>query len=910
MHHAINILDSYTFNQCKLNLNNNGKTAYLMENFMFDVPYMTKFLQNIRYSDLQTNSIDTYISYAIATGSNYITLVLSDSDYKIIDTYRSVTTCFLSKRLINDVNQYTLNKNNKYSDLYRHFFLDLLFNPNNVEKLKFKNILYIETDDIIMTPNINLFYVNPTVISMLSSNSTKHHIKSNTKSRFVKSDILKNIIFDVLVKPDNYGQLQDMYMRWLDNRDESILESICVSLYEQQYVSVYHLNYGSDETLRKFLRIRKKIHKFYNAYGYYDTDIKIFIEDQFNHNAWIDIKVQCLDSNNGDRYNYRITSIVRNRTIDNLITYLKHEIYPSVGRQRMFDYDQTVQYKFKSTDCPLRPTKLTNIRFQTKINFDKEYNNKFENFTVHKIFYQKLSKYSSFCSFSVCVDLEIDGVTKRYLVNIKPVTLQYISKLSDDNKYNEINLYLTDPTYNTMYNEIAYDTITSINFYKTNLYYVIELVDVQDWKCGFDRQRLLSKFEQVNNMDQSDTISNQLQYYFSIDEFVRKSYTIVFNSNYELEEIKKKFYIEKFPVVMSYPFFTILSCLKQMQWDGLNIDTYVQQLLISLHMHDIYPKSKYFRRILKNFDEYVYYHPVDNSHHRLICLRLQITNKQQNPDNITYIIRQCVPLNTQYLDKFIKIFIDILQKYKDTVETNVREIKLYENNWYLYKKIYKVDPTFNFDEVRESFIYRPVNLFQSDGTFKPIKDIFDKFILQCLSKFNFPLFSARYHPRASMKPGNFDFHPKLVSKYYKPLQKFNFYDNYSRTMSYSYFNYNESDQSAYPGYYNIEPSMFYRYEWINSYEVAYIDISDNDREVINHVCTQLTKSNSTNTYMQLYADGYLDKIFNIYFDNQDWRSLHQLYVDINVDLIDKVSVASGDIIKKNIYDIAKSLYLY
>lgn len=373
----------------------------LKEKFNFDKVSMARFLDTLRYNE-----------HGFAIGSNYVDLIMFGENYD-----KAIQYAF--PRIKSHINLVS------YSNLYTASFLDLLFNPENIQR---QDQWFNETDHMIMVPII------------LDDKFTLGF--GVDKSSTTAVNIFDTIIFDVIIKPDNYELLREIYAEWLNTHQASLIENICKYLSSQQYVSIHDLTYTCKSTKRKIIFIRDDIYNWYNKFGYTDDIIKVSVLDQSANNAWIDIKCKI--------------DVKVDRSIENLITYITNQIGPPV-----INYDILIDYKFITNT---NNKYLDKIILKNKKYYEEKFKHKFKNFIIRSV-----------SNLDNIVSVTIEYQMRNYKIDIIPYTSVWLDMLRSNQACDLIKLYLTDSLTNIIYATTNYNNITIKHTYKTDLFYLISI---------------------------------------------------------------------------------------------------------------------------------------------------------------------------------------------------------------------------------------------------------------------------------------------------------------------------------------------------------------------------------------------------------------------------------------------------
>lgn len=457
---------------------------YIREFFHRDNNFLTGFLKRLRFKNV-INEKDESVTFT-AEGGNDIAYVYAYDQDMYLKQAENTKFCYITKELVNKMIE-----NTDVEDYYREYWLDLLFNPDNEELQRAKNQgLLVNNNDMIMFPDLNLYYIS----KKLGDKITNYKKKRTQTFEDVESihDNLKDIIFTVIVKPDNYKDLQDRYSDYLQTEDINILNRVRNELIAQDYKNLVFLTNGN---VSKLKRIQKSIHEFYAKFDILPETVKISVQDTFNKNMWLNIKTQFRDIYKGEYLYYRLTYMHRMEDLDALIRLLEEEVVNLDKRyQRTFQYSIVEKYEFTDEMCPeTKQVKERNLKLYYKGRYDTELVNKYpdilgqkgnnfklKDFKVNRIFYNKISKNSTICSISVCISFT-DNPDKFYLVNIIPRTVAFIQNLWNNGRKELLKKYISGYKHNKDFVE---NSSTKIDYgYKYDLKYWIEIVDLKCFNC-------------------------------------------------------------------------------------------------------------------------------------------------------------------------------------------------------------------------------------------------------------------------------------------------------------------------------------------------------------------------------------------------------------------------------------------
>lgn len=902
---------------CHLNIeldNNNYQKLHISEYLSHEPTIMSDFINNLKfiYFKLRRDGI-AYRTFAI--GKNHVLYTFNKKNTRWLPETKTPEyskVCKMNRDVINKIDNKIIGLNNDYSKLYQKFFLDIMFNNQSLEKQRaIKNDLYLETNDFIMIPNLHHHFLTHEYYKLL-------HDFNNSKKK-IKPGFMKDVIFMIIIKPNNYDELKNLYSEYIEEKDNLILDKLCHTLYQQPFRSVYHMDYNDKNTANIFVNMKKEIIIFYKKFNYNDNDVMINLSDQFANNAWINIRVQCIDKNVGDSLAPRITNEIRSISIDELLNFFEYNINPGDAYQKTLS---DIEYKYYDIEenCYEPITDIINLNdkeyFIPEGNFirrnkmdppELDISNKIfdlnisgafmKNFTINRIYFQKLSDLSSFCSISVCITID----NKNYLLNIKPITNKYILKLSKENiefvqnyLFHNWNNHIITTYHN---NEVYMNTI-----YKKDLYYEIEIIDTEYWNCGFNNLEY-NRAINIINTSQNITDREKAKYFLLIDEYTRPISITYIYTNYHLEREKSKISKMMFPASISFLFLSIAHCMCRLEKNNIDVSILKNDIINFLY-------TKNDKLLINYFSENKFlYEKVDNQDHNWVLIK-----SVKKSDKVNYLLRQVIVIDNTYenLENFITETKKLINNYKNI---NVYEINLYRqvNNTYdhsIFKNIYKNHiSNFNFENIRNNLIYRVTDLFNKFGKFKSQKYILDKIILNYLKIVKLSPYSVRFHPMTLYRPGSFDFHIKFLNRG-KVFPKLYTVNDYSHNIAnFAFQKYNVQETTSYIYYFKLSKLMFYKYKCSYLHLPIFYKLKNNDRQFL------INYKNTINNYEYIDDDIFIknhDLFFNIlinyylrvnvdvvqisYFQDLDARLLIKI-IDENTKLI----------IKKNIYNIISDI---
>ncbi|ARF11030.1 hypothetical protein Hokovirus_4_4 [Hokovirus HKV1] len=419
------------YTSCKYNYETENLTFYMLEMFIKNRNYLKHFINSL-YFLKQEN--DNYI----CKGSNFITLITYQKNRYLQNNMKQLpnTKSYFCK-LNYDIIKRIIDKTLIY-DLYDNFYLSLMFDENYYEK-KYYNFLYYEDDEIIIFPLLTLFYINKYILKKLIN----HYNTKNTNEEILS--YVNNITFQVIVKPDNYQELKNLYFA-------NDLETLINKLLNQPYVTIYDKrNYNLFD---KYKNIKKKVINFYKTKFNIDNNVYMYIQNFYPHNCWIHIN--CIYKNPHVKQFIRLTEYHGLVDYKLYLKYLKHKIdfdniyFSSFKENFIEEYNLTIEninnhvnndnnfdcykssYKTTEETFDYDLTKRWLKKYDTKNNINNAIikNNKLVNFEIIKIYEYKFSNKNKLCSLSLHIKIN----NKLYMMNIIPNTGEYLYKKFKSNE--------------------------------------------------------------------------------------------------------------------------------------------------------------------------------------------------------------------------------------------------------------------------------------------------------------------------------------------------------------------------------------------------------------------------------------------------------------------------------------------
>lgn len=559
------------YTSCKLNLiNDNDDAIYLLEMFIKNKAYLNNFIRNLTFNYDITPHGETKLRRYICNGRNEVTFIkyiheTTNIQDDLYDPSKKSYFCKMNTDIIDKIISKT-DLNNIFDD----FYLSMMFDKNYYEKIKYKDIYY-ESDEIIILPVITLFYVSKNVLNK---------IVNYNKNRYTNDyqDILESLVFNVIIKPDNYDELAKIYESYKLTGNNDTKLYLTKQLLLQKNFSIYHIISANNEKCdsliyNKFNNIRDQIHKFYQDTLHLSEDMINNINITFNtfhpHNCWPKINVYYRNLYKGHYKYIRLTQYLGSVPYEIFLKCLENcndlDIYMSSFKEPLINYYDLKNdcYDSQYTIATADIKKGKKIELKTWLTQrEKIYrlpvtsnikNNKINNsFTINKIYNIPYSKYNKICSLSACISFANDP--KNYILNIIPHTNEYIKNLGSYD-INELNQYLNSDTFlietlghnnndtnNNNNNNANNNNDTnnkknsSINFYhcrKDNLKYIIEIIQMDCLNCDgkiIKSPCITTQFENhnmttMNNIYALDIRENAMLA-FEYQDFIRNNFHI------------------------------------------------------------------------------------------------------------------------------------------------------------------------------------------------------------------------------------------------------------------------------------------------------------------------------------------------------------------------------------------------
>lgn len=496
------------YTSCKINLkDSDNNVVYLQEKFIKDKESLKLFLENLTfYHNISSRESD--IKRFICNGTNNITICYKRSNPSSLEYNDSKKYfCQISELIIDKV----INKT-KVSNLYDDTFLNILFDDDYYEKVKYKDLFY-KTDRVIILPALSYFYINDTIL---------HKIVISISSGLLDESILESIVFSVFVIPDNYIFLKDIYLNYKTTKNFYFRETLIKELINQIHISPYHISKNSTvSTVNRYKLIKSDIEGFYSKLTVDSNNyrnILIQISGFHPHNFWTKITVEYRNNYKGHHKYIRLTEYLGGILYDDFLNCLENNI--SIDRLYESSFTKSIVDKYNISDecratilesryesIPLKQRqnmieqRETLDRYHMRLNRNFEYIEDYhlkKGFNINKIYSKPFSKLAKICSLSLCITY---GKDRNFIINIIPNTVQYIDMIGIDKtkKYLLSNTILVD---NTPFDQ---DNVF-YNFNKYNLKYIIEIIPLPCMSCNGTKKYILcneSTFEtnEKNSME-------------------------------------------------------------------------------------------------------------------------------------------------------------------------------------------------------------------------------------------------------------------------------------------------------------------------------------------------------------------------------------------------------------------------
>lgn len=668
----------------------------IIDFFVNDVTFYETFLKNIKINKFGDNN--TYFASAI---NSVLFLLTKNNQYN--NKNISILSESLEPSYFCPVNLSFINKIIKQIDMkqsYEKFYVDLLFNNTNVERIKYKDISEEYTDCIIV-PNTTNSCINKKMIDIVT------RIKSKMNNKTISYTPLSSISFVVIIKPDDYNELQKEYANIKDTQE---LYKFYEKLRQTEYISPYHIIakgaelYKTDklkhqEYYNKFARIRDNIYSFYDKkLGITNMDecISINIQTFYPQNLWIDISVTFRNIYESE-YNYiRLINYhgsILYRDFLNCMKFgdnLDNKYMTSFKDSMIKKYNLTVGLDDK--DCL---TSVYNIMSNTKKEITNEnssdliINGKLINFTVKKVFLYKIAKTGAICSHTVCMYAN----DKHYLITIVPNTINFLNNIYNTNvKNKEIRKLLAN--INTSQDNFCNDNLCFYFIDKCELKYRIEIIEMNCYDCEMFKKEC------------------------ELNEFEMKNYA-TFNNEVYLPFIENNIVANKLHKVIAENFKTMPGII-------------TFNILYNLHIHDItddiilnklktlYQKidNKYILGLLNNKNSITVY----DKDLQFICVDAEeyvLIGGNENFRRVIWFVG-LITKSKQELSDLVDTFISIMN------EKDKSDISLKLSDYARLLNVININE--NINEYFENYLFNAYSLYDSNGDFTDMKHKLDTFI--------------------------------------------------------------------------------------------------------------------------------------------------------------------------------------
>ena len=385
---------------CKITIKYKDEIFYTMEYFSNQKHNIINFLESLDIQNVEFNTKNSKVLNA--TGTNNISLVYVNN----FELAENTAFCFLNKKLFDNILEQT-----PLEERYTKTFMSLMFDKDNKEK---QSPFFFEDDDTIIIPNNLLYYTT-----------------ENTS--------IEDVIFMVIIRPDNYSELQKLY-------NEQNFLKLYENLSKQNFITLYHL---TKEDVNKLERIQKKILEFYERFNIKNENVKIDVSSKESHNFWIHIQAHYRNIYETDYEYQRLTQTAKTTNLIYIIDHLKDNIIldnlskqsftcSNIKKFNLEECDNTCEYTetFKNIKLTYKSKKKQKIDFKKLIKDNKFHLNVND---IRRIIKSKISKLSSLCSQSICINK--DG--KYYVINIIPRTPAYIQYLFNNKNFPEFDEFLS-----------------------------------------------------------------------------------------------------------------------------------------------------------------------------------------------------------------------------------------------------------------------------------------------------------------------------------------------------------------------------------------------------------------------------------------------------------------------------------
>lgn len=463
------------YSSCNIMIESKTGILKLLDFFLKDVQYFQQFInKSVLY--FSKNDGDRNIYYGNSLNNALIITKNKIKSYMDPIYYNKSYFCKASYAFVNDI----INNINP-DELYDDYFLDILFNPNNIEKNTYSNYCK-EYDECIIIPNIEK-------IAFLSKfNNIITKLKNTNKINILLSDIN----FTIIQKPNNYNKLKQEYLNIIDNNYREFKKKLANTQYSNIFNYISYVNNLEDNEYsyeyNKMNNIKKNFESYINTiFGINDCHLHITYSTYIK-NFWLiyDGKVQ--DIYNGEYDTIKIVDYHSNILFDNILYCIKFK--DNLDNQYLSSYKEyMLEYIFKSESLNIKNKYCLNDEYDitgknknTLINTKKSYdcitNNKFKNFKVLRILPIKLATTGAVCSYTLC-GFSNDNY---YLVTIYPNTLNQLKILETKKGYNSINNYI-DNINKKAEKLYCYEDICFYLVENLKLFYKYEIIKLNCFDC-------------------------------------------------------------------------------------------------------------------------------------------------------------------------------------------------------------------------------------------------------------------------------------------------------------------------------------------------------------------------------------------------------------------------------------------
>lgn len=856
------------YTPCNIILHTTNYKITLLDLFVNNVNYFSRFIKNINLKKCKEMD-DRFILYGYGYNSCMLLLKKNIQRYLKIQENESSQFCKVNIEFINNIiNQITENEPNT---LYDNYFIDLLFNPNNSERVKYNKIVK-EYDNCIIYPDISKSVINNKIVNILAKLPNE-----NIKDRL---SILSNIYFFVLPKSELHEEYKMEYLNILNimNKETRKLEltKFKIKLSKSYYRTTYHFieelirvkntdNIKFEEMYNKFKEIKLNINNFYETqFGITNIENTCIISTPYFYpqNFWMYFNVQINNIYEGNYESIRTNDYLGNILYEYIDLCIKYS--DDLENKFLITFKESFINKFNlSGYCqefindrrmPIESTEINCNDIGPIIVKKNDKTYKFdEDFNIIKVLPNKFATTGSNCSYTICGNLNND----YYLISIIPNTMNNLKY--NQNKKNFLNNFLN----NLNYSKEFFENEEILFYFLENvmLQYKIEIIKLNCFDCEtFKKEQcLFSKFE-IKNMN-----------------FMSNNIVVPFIENNIIGNQINDYILENFSIHIGIILNNIIYNIIKILDDNLSIENNsninnvigrLNNILFNLKQ-TVNNHKYYFDTIPNDCEDIINDMNVNINDRKLIYIKNYPFLCLSSEEYLLYSLYRKVIWYIGFivnsidnLEKFVKFFIDI---YK--LNINRYLIILNKNdiiNLLVNTEIIPNNQEYN--NFMNTYLLNFLSLYDNTGSFKNVKVILDEYIsiiknnTNLLVTYNFrsPLFLSTFHVHISKK--NITFADKSYI--------FDNIRNYSTiSANKPVLNQNISSKNYYliNNYNNLSKFMYFRH---------YIRLDLNSNKIIKYI----------NNYEDM-LNGNLDEIINFINEIIDMTMFNKDIVNLLCKLI-------------------------